>query len=199
MNIKTKNILKRKFVNFFGAGGYFLNSLQWLWVVLLYSGLITEIAKTMGNKQSDQVVQSTQVIDVSQNIPMLIITAGITIAMILLSIYIILKIPSSLVKTSKKVVRSSADNATNLILQAQKKDTKKNHMILTPLVIIVMKILLIIIPVILVFTSQFIEKQIFDFYISIYIGGLLACFSLLFFVFQYLIAGILSVKNRDLW
>jgi hypothetical protein len=200
VNKKTKDNLKKKAVNFFGAVGYFFSSLQWLWVVLLYSGLILGLAKIMSHGATKQVITPSTNIDLNSSMPMIIITAVITFVMVAITIYIIIKIPSTLIKTSKKVVQSTAESATPLILQAQnKKDTKKNRIKMTPLLTMIMKVILVSIPVILAFASQFIEKQIFDFFIAIYIGVLLACFSLLFFVFQYLAAALMSVKKQDIW
>jgi hypothetical protein len=198
--MKTKNSLKRKTANFFGEVGYFFISIQWLWAVVLYSNLITALAKIMSQGTDKNVVKPTAPFDLSQNLPMTIITVVITLVMVVLTIYILIKIPSILIKTSKKVAHSAAENATPLVLKFQnKKDTKKNHIKLTPSLIIVMKILLTFIPVILAYFSQFTEKQILNFYVAIYVSVLLACFSLLFFVFQYLAASLLSIKKEDVF
>lgn len=200
MNITSKYNIKRKFANFFGASGYFLNSIQWLWALLLYSSLITGLAQTMVNEPSTQPTNPSGVIDINSSIPLMIIATIVTIVMSVLTIYIMIKIPSTLIKSSKKVAQRAAEEATPIVLKLQnKKNTKKNQIKINPIVIVVIKILIVVAPIVLVFTSQFIEKQIFDFYISIYIGGLLACFSLLLFVFQYLVASILSVRTKDLW
>jgi hypothetical protein len=200
MNKKTKNNLKKKAVNFLGAIGYFFSSLQWLWVLLIYSSLITGLAKIMSHGTTKQVTTPSANIDLGSSIPMIIITFVITFIMVVLTVYIIIKIPTTLAKASKKVVQGAAENATTLVLQAQnKKNTKKNHIKMTPKLVLIMKIILVLVPIIFVFNSQFIEKQIFDFFIAMYIGGLLACFSLLFFVFQYLAAELMSVKKQDIW
>lgn len=147
-----------------------------------------------------QTAQPTVNIDLTSSVPMIIMTAVITFVMVALTLYILIKIPSTLIKSSKKVVRTAAEGAAPLVLQVQnKKVTTRSRLKLTPFLIIIMKLILIFLPLILAFASQFIEKQIFDFFISIYIGVLLACFSLLFFVFQYMIAEIMLVKRQDIW
>ncbi len=154
----------------------------------------------MGNKPNKELVSSAPAIDISSSVPMLIISGTIVAIMSVLTIYILIKIPTTLVKASKKVVQNTAKNATPLLLQAQnKKDTKRNRIKLTPVLIIVMKIVLVLIPILLVFASQYLENQTIDFYISIYIGVLLACFSLLLFVFQYLAAAFMLVKKQEIW
>ncbi|MCX6728495.1 MAG: hypothetical protein NTV39_01880 [Candidatus Saccharibacteria bacterium] len=200
MNKKQKNNLKKKIANLLGAFGYFFVSLQWLWVVLLYSSLIIGLAKMMKTDTVTQTAQPTVNIDLTSSVPMIIMTAVITFVMVALTLYILIKIPSTLIKSSKKVVRTAAEGAAPLVLQVQnKKVTTRSRLKLTPFLIIIMKLILIFLPLILAFASQFIEKQIFDFFISIYIGVLLACFSLLFFVFQYMIAEIMLVKRQDIW
>lgn len=192
--------MERKIANSLGAIGYFFISLQWLWALLLYSSLITGLAKIMNTETATQTAQPSSGIDLTASVPMIIITAVITFVMVALTLYILIKIPSTLIKSSKKVVQTAAEGAVPLILQAQnKKVTKRSRLKLTPFLIVIMKYILIFFPVILAFTSQFIEKPTFDFFISMYIGVLLACFSLLFFVFQYLVAEVMSVKKQDIW
>jgi len=187
--------------NSFGAVGYLFSSIQWLWVILLYSSLIIWLAKYLSPANTNQISKPVGTANsLSSSVPMIIITAVVTFIMIVLTLYIIIKIPSTLVKASKRVVQGAAEGATPIVLQAQnKKETKRNLIKLTPVIIFIMKLILIIIPVILAFTSQFIEKQVFNFFISMYVAVLLACFSLLFFVFQYLAAGLMSVKKQDIW
>jgi hypothetical protein len=104
-----------------------------------------------------------------------------------------------IIKTSKKIVHGVAGNVTPLLLKIQhKKDTKKYHIKLTARLILVIKAMVIVIPIILTFTSQFIEKQSIDFFIAMYVSLWLACFSLIFFVIQYSLANILSVKRQEL-
>jgi len=120
--------------------------------------------------------------------------------MALITMYIIVKIPSTIVKTTKKALHNTAENVTPLVLRIQhKKDTKKNHINLTPRLVLILKIILIIAPLILSFTSKFVDKQMFDFYIAMLISLWLACASIVFFAFQYILAVILSTKRQDLW
>ncbi len=200
MNKKQKNNLKRKVTNLLGAIGYFFISIQWLWVLLLYSSLITGLAKTINTETVTQTSQSTTNVDLAASVPMIIITAVITFTMVVFTLYVLIKIPSTLIKSSKKVVQVAAESAASLILQAQnKKVSKRSRLKLTPFLFIIMKFILIFIPVILAFTSQLTEKPIFNLFISMYIGVLLACFSVLFFVFQYLASELMSVKKQDIW
>jgi len=130
----------------------------------------------------------------------MIILVVVTIIMVALTIYILIKIPSTIVRTSKNIVHKTAEDATPLILRIQhKKDNKSNHLKLTPRLVLFMKIIILIAPVVLSFTSQFIDKQVIDFYIAMYASLWLACVSVIFFVFQYILASLFAIKRQDLW
>lgn len=200
MNIKIKYNFKRNVVNFFGAFGYIFCSLQWLWASALNFSLIMAFVSFISPNPSNHVVKSTESLSLVSNPLVIIISIAITIIMALITMYIIFKIPSTIVKTTKKALHNTAENVTPLVLRIQhKKDTKKNHISLTPRIILILKIILITAPLILSFTSKFAGKQMFDFYITMFISLWLACASIVFFAFQYILAVILSTKRHDLW
>jgi hypothetical protein len=199
VSITAKTNFKTNVTNFFGAFGYFCCSLQWFWVILLYSSFITGLALYMSQGADNNVVESPAVINQGSTLSMIIL-AVTAIIIVALTIYILIKIPSTIVKTSKNIVHKTAEDATPLILRIQhKKDNKRNHLKLTPRLILGMKVILIIAPVILSLTSQFIDKQIIDFYIAMYVSLLLAILSVIFFVFQYILASIFVINRQDIW
>ena len=187
-------------MNFFGTFGYFVCLLQWFWGIILYFNYIESLALFITPSIESPVVKPVAVIETAPNIPLVILSVVITIIMVAVTIYVIIKIPSTIYKTSKKIVRSTAENITPIVLKIQhKKDTKKVHLRLTFRLIIFIKISLIIIPVILSFASQFMEKQPFDYYIVMYVGLWLAVFSTLLFAIQYILASLLSINRQDIW
>jgi len=200
MNIKIKYNFKRNVVNFFGAFGYIFCSLQWLWATALNFSLIMAFVSFISPNPSNHVVKSTESLSLGSNPLVIIISIAVTIIMALITMYIIVKIPSTIVKTTKKALHNTAENVTPLVLRIQhKKDTKKNHISLTPRLVLIFKIILITAPLILSFMSKFVDKQMFDFYIAMFISLWLACASIAFFAFQYILAVILSTKRQDLW
>jgi len=199
VGIRTKTNFIKNVTNFFGAIGYFSCSLQWFWVILLYSSFITGLALYMNQGAENNVVESPVVVDQGSALAMIILVV-VTIIMVALTIYILIKIPSTIVRTSKNIVHKTAEDATPLILRIQhKKDNKSNHLKLTPRLVLFMKIIILIAPVVLSFTSQFIDKQVIDFYIAMYASLWLACVSVIFFVFQYILASLFAIKRQDLW
>lgn len=207
MNIKEKMNFKRSIANFFGAFGYLSCILQWLWAVMLYFSLIESAVLFFSSPASDsQIIKPIPAtanvittINSGPNIFSIIIAAIVIAIMVALTLYIFIKMPSIIIKTSKKVVQETADNVAPLVLRIQhKKDTKGNKIKLTPILVIIMKIILVTIPTILAIMSRFIENQMIDSYISTCVGLFLAGSSLLFFGAQYLVGKFFAIKRQDL-
>lgn len=201
MNIKAKTNLKKNIVNFFGAFGYLSCAMQWLWAIALNFILIKALASLISPTPNRPIINKAPVVaNSSPDIFVIVFGIIITVTIVLLTIYILIKIPSTIVKTSKNVVHKTAENITPIVLQVQhKKDSKRNRIKLSFRIILFIKAMLVVIPLIFSFTSQFTEKQMIDFHISIQLGLWLAGFSVIFFAFQYILANLLLVKKQDLW
>lgn len=132
----------------------------------------------------------------------LLLVIGLIIAaiMVALTIFVIIKLPSTITKTSRKLVHKSADAITPTILHIQhKKDTKRNKIKLNFGLVLIIKMSLVIIPIILSFMSQFIERQSFDFYIAMCVSLFLASLSFIFFGIQYSLMKLLSIDKKDVF
>jgi hypothetical protein len=200
VSIRTKTNFQKNIVNFFGAFGYFFCSLQWLWVIMLNFSLIKALILLISPNVDNQAAKPLVIFDLGPSPLSMIVAATITIIMVALTIYILIKMPSTIVKTSKKVVHETADNVTPLVLKIQhKKDTRRNYIKLTPRIILVIKTILIIAPVILTFTSQSMENQMIDSSVAVYVSFGLACFSAMSFMLQYILAKLLLIKRQDIW
>jgi len=201
VNKTNKVNLKTKISNLFGAFGYLSCSLQWLWAVLLYFSLINALFLFVKSNDAVEVVDKAQVIaSPSSDISVLIFSAIIIVVMLVLTIYVIIRIPSTIVKTSKKVVNETAEGLTPLLLKVQhKKDTKKRHLKLSSRLIFVIKGILIIAPLILSLLSRLLSQQMVDYSVAVVISLWLAGFSIVFFCLQYLLAKLFAIRMRDLW
>jgi len=202
MNKKTKTNFKKNLTNFFGAFGYFFCSLLVLWTVILYSNLISGVAGYLSDNKTSHVVRTVTPAVGNPDVGVLQSIVGLVVFVVIiaLTMYFLIKIPSTMAKASKKVVREAAESVVPIVLKIEHKaETKKNHLKLTPTLILVLKLILVIIPLILSFLSQFMDKQFIDFYISIMVSLLLAAVSMLFFIFQYLFAKLLSVNKQEIW
>ena len=123
----------------------------------------------------------------------------ILITVIAITIFVIVKMPSTIAKTGQKIVRKSTESVIPIILNIQnKKESKRNKIKLSFGLILIFKTLLIIIPVILTYTSQFIKDSTFDFYIAMYVSIFLLIISIVSFGIQYLLARLFSVNRQDI-
>lgn len=196
METNKKLNFKQKFTNFFGGLGYLGCAAQWLWILLLYFSYIRRIISSVTPIANVKPVEVVPVIVQPVNPLMFVIGSIILITMIVITIFVIIKMPSTIAKTGQKIVHKSTESIIPIILNIQNKKTKRNKIKLTFGLTLIIKILLIIIPVILTYTSQFIKDSTFDFYIAMYVSIFLFCISLIFFGIQYLLARLFSVNKQ---
>lgn len=198
METNKKPNFKQKFTNFFGGLGYLGCAAQWLWVVLLYFSYIRGIISLMAPIATTEVVETLPVVQPINPLTFVIGSIAV-ISMVALTIFVFVKMPSTIAKTSEKFIHKSAESVTPILLRIQKKkETKRNRIKLTFGLILIIKISLIIIPVILSFMSQHIKNNTFDFYIAMYVSIFLFCISLIFFGVQYIAARLFSVNKQDI-
>ena len=192
---------KSNLVNFFGSLGYLSCAMQWIWVVILYSSVLRTVALYFSHAASDAHVIKSSPADTSASPSALLLFFGVIVAvtMILLTIYVLVKIPSTITKTGKKVVGETAEHVAPFVLRVQhKKITEKNRKKLAPLLIVIIKLLLITISIALSLASMFLDKPVFALSIIVYSSLFLAGLSFVFFAFQYILAYFLSINNQDI-
>jgi len=169
--------------------------------MLLYFSLINSLFLLISaNSTKINIDKTPAAVGPSVGIPFIAFSVIIIVVMLALTIYVIFKVPSTIVKTGKKLVNETAEDIMPLLLKAQhKKDTKKRHLKLTSLLVLIIKIGLLITPLALSLLSRFLEKQMFDYNVVIFISLWLAGFSFISFCLQYLLAKVLAVKRQDIW
>lgn len=200
MKQKIEPSIKKNIANFFGAFGYLICSLQWFWVVMLYFSVVQSVVLLVASHPDKHVEQSSGFTVAPPNSSEMIILAIVTAIMIILTIYILIKIPMSIVKTGNKIVHQTAEAIVPVVMKVQhKKDTKKFRILLTSKLMLAIKSLLIILPVTLTAMSGLLEKQSIDYSIAMIISCSLACLGVGFFAIQYTLAGVLRIKIADLW
>ena len=200
MKQKTERGIQRKISNFFGSFGYLFCFLQWFWVIMLYFSVIQSITLLTVPDSHQPVEHAPNLTIAAPSLSQVIVLAAVTTLMIAITVYIFIKIPMGIVKTSNKIVHKSADSMAPFVIKAQhKKDTKKFHMKVTARLMLIMKLLLVLIPIGLTIGSRLLEKQSVDYSIAMVIGCGLACLALVCFILQYLLAQVLHVKIQDLW
>jgi len=199
MKQKEKTNIKKSTVNFVGSIGYLFCFLQLFWVVMLYFSVIQSIP--LAPPETDKQIEQFPGFTLTLPDPIEATIVGIVVVvMIVLTLYILVKIPMSIAKTSNAVVHSAAEAMTPVVIKAQhKKDIKKFRVKITTRLILAIKVLLVIVPIVLTAASGLLEQQSIDYSIAMIIGGGLACLSAAIFIVQYMMASILRVKPLDLW
>jgi hypothetical protein len=200
MKQRAEQNVKKNIANSFGSFGYLLCFLQWLWVSVLYFSVIQSISSLLTPHSGQQVEQSPGLTFSLPNSSEMIILGVVTTIMVAIAVYALIKIPMDIVKNGNKFVHKTAETMTPVVIKAQhKKDTKKFHAKMSSKLTLAIKLLLVIIPLVFTAASGWLEKQPIDYSIVMILGSGLACFSLVFFTIQYVLAGLFRVKMSDLW
>ncbi|MDB5167590.1 MAG: hypothetical protein JWN26_735 [Candidatus Saccharibacteria bacterium] len=198
MPVKSKT--KRNITNFFGGVGYFFCSLQWLLTIIIYSSFIKTTLTSFTPVDMKPAKPIPVVIDLATNTPLMIIGVIFTLAVVALAIYVFVKIPSTVAKTSKTIVHEVTEASVPVVMRIQHlPETKQNRKKIVFKMTIAIKILIIIAPLVISFCSQFTVNQTLDFSVSIYLSILLAILTSLFFILQYVMARLFSVSKEELW
>lgn len=194
------NSIKPKIANFIGAFGYLFCFLQWFWAVILYSGYFKPVAEFLNHNDVSTIPAPIVPVQPMSGLPLTVATVIIVTAMIIFTVYIMFKMPSIILKSSKNVVHETAETAAPIVAKfTHKKETKKLHIKLTARLVVAIKAGLIILAILAMALSKLVEKPVFDYKIVIIIGLWLAGCSIVLFAIQYLIAKLLKVDISKLW
>ena len=199
MSIKTKTVLKKRIVNFFGSLAYLTCLMSWFMVIMAYFSSIQTFTKSI-IPDKEPVSQPIIVVSQGVNLPMLLFAIFITILMIALTVYVMVKLPSVVAKTSKKIIHDAAEQVAPIVIKAQHKEVTKSRKIKSMFhIIVVLKVILIAAPLILVYSSASVSDKIISIEIVTYVSLWLAGLSAILFATQYFLASLLSVKRQDIW
>jgi hypothetical protein len=195
MNLKTKNSIKKKFVNMCGFFGYLAIALQWLWAVVLYLNVIKDVLIANTPKVTQPIVHAPSTSTSPPSLIMIVLGAIVTLLAILIIIFFIVKAPKAIVKTATKVVNNTAESVVPIVLHIQHKDdTTTNHKKTSLTLRLVMKIMLIMLPLIAALISEITKNPLYSTYITTYVSLVLAGISTLLLTVQYFIITLLKVK-----
>jgi len=197
-----KHNIKRGITNLFGGIGYFFVAMQWVWSVMLYSGVLISFVEFVRPNINDQKVVQLQNVDAGQAVnPIFIFFLAVLVFIVfVITVYALFKIPSATIKTAKSVVHQTAEYTTPIVLSAyHEKDTPVKHSRVKQILIAVFKLVIVLVPLVAGLLSYLLDHQKIDYYIAELACLWLAGFSILSFLVQYIIARIFSLKLRDLW
>jgi len=189
--------LKTLLLNTLGALAYLFCLLQWLWTVALFLPLILKSDFML--QFTHPPVAPTPVVSQPADISLagIIFVAAVAVVMILLTIYIVIKIPAVVGKTGSKLTRKATAVALPLMTQ-HKALPKKRRLQLTARLLFITKIILCIIPFgILLFIDNKDNGITRD--IVIIIGAVTALCSITLFCLQAASAKLLRVDYKQVW
>jgi hypothetical protein len=196
-----KTNMKTNVANIFGALGYLACATQWLWGVLLYSNGLQSYLTSITPKVEKPVVHySASAVDVNTSLLFLVFGAIVTIIIIGLSIYFVVKTPSAIVKTATHVVHHTAETITPAILHMEhKKDTPTNHKKVAVIIKLILKAMLVVIPFVGSVLSSYTAMPLFSHSTVLYSSAGLLVITVVLFTVQYLVGIALKVNKKTLW
>ena len=167
----------------FEGAGYMMCLLQWLWVMililpaLLESGLITSLLPKVTEHHASQHIAT------GPPSPVLILVGGIvTILMLALSVFVLLKFPSTVAKTGTAITHKSADAIVPVVTHHKVLPAKKRRLI-TGRVLFYIKLLLVLVPLAACFAVP-IDAH-FSRTLVVFIGSFLATIALSLFGLEH--------------
>jgi len=184
-------------VNTFGTFGYISLILQWLWVSVLFLPQLFENETVKDFFMPPANI--TQAPSIELHAPPLLATVlaiAITVAILIITIVILARLPIAVSKTGKKTVLSTAERIIPVITHHQKLPAKKKRQ-LTVQIIRIVKFVFTLLPFLLLVLVVFVPTSLPD-EIVMFIGGFLALCTLLWFSLEYGLAKILRIEESNL-
>lgn len=189
---QRRKVILAAFGRGFGVLGYISCTLQWLWVgvvalpPLLKSGLLDSLTKP---KQVDHPILLTPSFETS---PLTVAIIGfITLIMLAVTIYILLRLPGAVAKTGETIVQTTTENVLPVLTHHQKLPAKKKRL-LTRRVAFYIRLCALVLPFVITMLLPPIKSLPPD--VVIFIASWLALFSMVFFGGSYLLPATVSRK-----
>ena len=196
---KDRRDIKKGLVNSFGSMGYLCCALAWFWTGMLYLNAVRSAVLFVQPVADERIAYDIPSVAIPSQLEVGIIVV-VTIIMVLITLYALVKIPMSVAKSGGKIMQKTTDTLVPIAIKAQhKEDTKKNRMKIAPKLLILIKLFLVIVPIVLSMLSELFGKLPIDYSIAVIVSGGIGGLSVFFFSMQYLLAGALRVKSSGLW
>jgi hypothetical protein len=197
MNTKAKKIT----TNIFGTLGYISILIQWLWVMLAYGPAMLNTQffqdQLMPKPAPEKPIQPITPQDDSSWI-MAGLAVLITVLVLLLVIFIVLKAPIAIAKTGKNITHKTTDKIVPLV--THKKELKaRERRRLTMRILISIKLIGAVLSFLIILPAQLIDSLEIDFAILLFVASVSAGFTVVAFVAQHLLARYFKLNSKDVW
>lgn len=168
-------------VKMFGALGYLSVFFQWGWALLLYSPLYVGIDFLQPEAPREPVMAQSSG---DPSLALVLFAGVITLAAIVATIFVFIKIPASTEKAGAKITQSAAKVAIPVITH-HKKVSKTRQRILTRRIIVIAKCALVVVPLIAIFPARWIDEPVLEPLVMLLPALLFAVISAICFGAQY--------------
>lgn len=190
--------MKRHFVNLFGACSYLAIILEWMWLFILYIPLLLEhhVFDWTIPKPSPTPSEQFHLTFALPSLLTLVIASVVTALVIVITLYILIKIPIEAVKKSHTLTTEASEKVIP-VLTHHKHISKKRKVELSARIILYIKLALIVVAVCALLPTQFIQTGLPS-SIGLFIGIILALFAALALGLQIILARLLHVPTEQL-
>lgn len=200
-NKNSANSIKQAFVNLFGVLGYLACLLQWLGVTILYLPLFFEskVHDMLIRRDTTQAPTTQSIGESTVGSPgqaWIFIGLVITVLVAILSVVILIKLPTSVARTGQALTSHTADKVVSSIKKRQTITSKKQKR-LKQQTVLLLKLSFILVPVALSIGSYFINLPL-SYYIIVIIACIGAAAAIILFAIQLILASKLGVKRSQL-
>lgn len=193
----TRSKLKSALINVIGALGYLFCLLQWIWTMVIFLPLLLDSDLMRQFIQKPVVQEPVVAQSVGISTAGIIFAVGVVIVMVILTIYVIIKMPTTVGKTGSKITHKATALALPIITN-RKKVPKKKRLQLTARLLFITKITLSLVPFCLVYFIDNYDSSL-DRDIVIIIAALSAFCAIGLFCVQAAGAFLLRVNYKTTW
>jgi hypothetical protein len=190
-----KSSLRLHVANLFLALAYIIVTLQWLWVLAI--GLPPAINSGVFDtlKPQTRIFEESTPVNSSESSPVILLFAGIaTLIFLLLTVYILVKLPKTITKTGEKFVQQTTKVVLPLVSHHQEISSKK-HRKLSLRITKMIQVILVLLPVLISFflpTSDLITQQVIV-TLTVWLAGS----SLIAFIINWLMQPATTLQTRS--
>ncbi len=193
----NKQSSKALLANIFGTFGYLACLMLWGWTGIVYAPIVLEndhVVRILLPPPSEEVVAPP--VQTESSPVVAFIALGVTIAVIILTIIVLLRAPVTIAKTGRTITTKAADSALPLITHGKPLPLAKKKRLTVQLVKL-MKLFIILLPILGLVPGMFIELSL-PFEIVTLVSSLLALLAVFWFSLQYTAAKLLRVEPSQL-
>ncbi len=185
-------------VNSFGALAYITLVIQWVLSLLVYAPLLEALIPQ--SEPTPTPVVASPVVSEEPSMFIFFVAAFITIAVLVLTLVVLARIPLTIARTGKKTVATGSSALTDAYLKVtHKKPTKRLRLTIQPRAAIILKLLALLLPIGFAYGTTFVDDPGIDPTLAVFLAAFLADVVVVCFVAQYSLAYALKVPLKALW